>query len=194
MKATKLILPLLVTAALIFAATSMISAESAGDKPACTTRQLEKQVVLYTIHRGGLDNIVSVVIDLFSLATEKGVFPDGPITFAYLNDLTRTSSEHWLIEIRLPVDKSALKLAGTLGKMTDVKTLSSVKMAVAIKPEGMADPRPVYERLYTWMLKERHMPTSGPQETFLTNAESGDYSRMKTEIMVPLLDPSSFSN
>ena len=194
MKATKLIVLLLVTAALIFAATSMIAAESAGDKPACTTRQLEEQVVLYTIHRGGLDNISSVVMNLFGLATEKGVFPDGPVTFAYLNDFTRTSSEHWLIEIRLPVDKSALKLAGTLGKMTDIKTLSSVKVAVAVKPEGVADPLPVYERLYNWMHKQRYTPTSGPQETFLTNAESGDYSRMKTEIMVPLWGPSSVSD
>lgn len=194
MKATKLILPLLVTAALIFAATSMISAESASDRPACTTRRLEEQVVLYTIHRGGLDNIALVVMNLLNLASEKGIQPDGPITFAYLNDFTRASSEHWLIEIRLPVDKSALKLSGTLGKMTDVKTLSPVKMAVAVKPEGMADPRPVYERLYTWMHKQRHMPTSGPQETFLTNAESGDYSRMKTEIMVTLWDASSIGD
>lgn len=190
MKATKSIVLLLVTAALIFAATSMIAAESAGDKPTCTIRQVEEQVVFYTIHRGGLDNIPSVVMNLFNLAIEKGVYPDGPITFAYLNDFTRTSSEHWLIEIRLPVDKSALKLSGTLGKMTDVKTLSPVKMAVAVKPEGMADPRPVYERLYSWMAKQGHTPTSGPQETFLTNAESGDYAQMKTEIMVAIWDPS----
>ena len=194
MKPTKLIVPLLVTAALILAATSMIAAESAADKPTCTVRDVEQQVVLYTIHRGGLDNIASVVMNLFTLATEKGVFPDGPITFVYLNDFTRTSSEHWLIEIRLPVDKSALKLSGALGKMTDVKALSPVKMVATIKPEGMADPRPVYERLYTWMAKKGHMPTSGPQETFLTNAESGDYSRMKTEIMVPIWAPSSASD
>jgi effector-binding domain-containing protein len=191
MKATKSIVLLLVTAALIFAATSIISAESAGDKPACTVRDIEQQVVLYTIHRGGLDKIASVVMNLFNLAVEKGIYPDGPVTFAYLNDFTRTSSEHWLIEIRLPVDKGALKLSGTLGKMTDVKTLAPVKMTVATKPEGMADPRPVYERLYTWMHKEGHMPTSGPQETFLTNAESGDYSKMKTEIMVPIWGPSA---
>ena len=191
MKVTKLIVLLLVTAALIFAATSMIAAESAGDKPACTIRQLEEQVVFYTIHRGGLDKIASVVMNLFNLAIEKGAYPDGPITFAYLNDFTRTSSEHWLIEIRLPVDKSALKLSGTLGKMTDVKTLAPVKVATTIKPEGMANPRSAYERLYTWMLKHDHMPTSGPQEKFLTNAESGDYSQMKTEIMVPIWDPSA---
>jgi len=191
MKATKRIALLLVTGVLVFAVASVISAKSDADKPACTIRQLEEQVVLYTIHRGGLDNIPSVVMNLFNLATEKGVYPGGPITFAYLNDFTRTSSEHWLIEIRLPVDKGALKLSGTLGEMTDVKTLSSVKMVATIKPEGMADPRPIYERLYAWMLKEHHMPTSGPQETFLTNAETGDYAQMKTEIKVPIWEPSA---
>ena len=191
MRMAKVIVTSFLLTALTIAGVCGMSAESAGDKPACTIRDVKQQVVLYTIHRGGLESIGPVVADLFGLAGQHGIYPDGPIMFAYLNYFRHTSSEHWLTEIRLPVDKQALKLSGTLGKMTDVKTVSAMKAAVATKPEGMADPLPIYHRLYTWMLKHGHMPTSGPRETFLTNAEAGDYTRMKTEIMVPIWEPPS---
>ena len=186
MKTTRLFFLAAVVIVLIALAVGVISAESTADKPSCTVENTEPQVVLYTIHRGGFDDIGSVVGDLFSLAAQKGISPSEPLTFVYLNNFTYTSSEHWLVEIRVPVGKEALDLAGTLGKFTDVKTLSAMKVAVAIKPEGSADPGPIYERLYTWILKQGFVPDDRPSETFLTNIQTQDYAQMKTKIMVPV--------
>lgn len=171
--------------------TAETATKARKDKPTCAIRELPQQVVLYTIYRGNFDDIASTVGGLYSLAAENGIYPDGPLTFAYLNNFSHVSNQHWLTEIRLPVDKSALQVAGKLGKMTDIKTVSAMKVAVATKPEGMANPEPVYKSLYTWMLKHGHIPTFGPQEMFLTNVEGGDYAQMKTEIMVLIRDVSS---
>ena len=70
--------------------------------------------------------------------------------------------------------------------MTDVKTLPTTEVAVAVKPEGQADPACIYKQLYEWIIKEGYMPAGAAREVFLTNAMSGDYSKMKTEIMVPV--------
>jgi effector-binding domain-containing protein len=171
-----------------------IIAKPEAETSACTVRNVERHVVLYTIHRGGFDDIGPAVANLVTLTAQKGFYPKGPLTFVYLNNYTQTSSQHWLTEIRLPIDEKALELSGTLGEMTDVKTLSAMKTVVAVKPEGMADPSGIYKRLYKWMLKEGHVAATGPHETFLTNAESGDYAKMRTEIMVPIWEDPAEEN
>jgi len=100
----------------------------------------------------------------------------------YLNNPATTPGERWLTEIRIPVDEDALKLAGTLGRFTDVKKAPGADVVAAIKPEGPATPESVYQKLYARMLRDGYMPTEGPSEVFLTNAQTGDYSKMRSEI------------
>ena len=163
-----------------------ISATSAGDKSAFSLRRIEKQVVLYTIYRGSYDKVGPAIGKLYALAGSKGVRPIGAMSHVYLNNPKLVASQHWLTEIRIPVGKDALKLAGTLGEMTDVKTLPAMEVLVAVKPKGQADPAPIYEDLYRRILKEGYLADQGPIETFLTNAEAGNYAQMKTEIMIPV--------
>jgi effector-binding domain-containing protein len=151
-----------------------------------TAREIPAQIVLYTIVRGPYQKTGQAVGRLYALAGEKGIRPMGPPTYTYLNNPERVSSEHWLTEIRIPVSDDALKLAGTLGEMTDVKQLPAVTVVVAIKPEGMTDPGPVYEKIYIWVRKNGYKTVDSASEVFLTNAAGGDYSAMKAEIMVPV--------
>ena len=163
-----------------------ILAKSTMDEGAFTIRKVEEQVVLYTIHRGSYDKGGVTIGGLFALAGQKGITARGPVTFVYLNNPQHVSSKHWLTEIRIPMDKEALKLAGTLGEMTDVKALPAMDVVVATKPEGQADPGPIYESLTAWVFKEGYVGTDGPWETFLTNPTTGNYAQMKTEIMMPI--------
>jgi len=188
MNVTKLCLVLSLVAVTAMKGSTETPTKAKEGKPAFAIRELQKQVVLYTIYRGDLNDIGSTITELYSLAAANGIYPEGPITFAYLNTSRHISSKHWVTEVRLPVDKRALEVAGKLGKMTDIKTISAMKVAVATKPKGMADSAPIYKNLYPWMLKHGHMSVSGPQETFLANVETGDYLQMKTEIMVPIWD------
>ncbi len=175
-------------AAAILVAVSVVEilAETATQESAFSIRKVEGQVVLYTIHRGSYDKAGSVIGKLFALAGQKGIRPQGGVTFTYLNNPTRVSSEHWLTEIRIPVGEEALKLAGTLGEFTDVKTVPAAEVAVAIKPEGLADPGPLYVELTAWIFRQGYAHTDDPSEAFLTSAMGGDYSQMKTEIMIPI--------
>jgi len=149
-------------------------------------RRTQERVVLYTIHRGPLDKVGAAIGEAIGAAAKKGAYPMGPISFAYLNNFETTPEEHWLTEIRIPVGEDALKLAGTLGKFTDIKKLPALDTAVAVKPEGLATPDSVYQRLYAWMFENGYMPTERPSEVFLTNAQTGDYSKMRSEIMIPV--------
>jgi len=149
-------------------------------------RKTEPRVVLYTIHRGSFDKVGSTIQELMTMAAPRGAIPTGPISFAYLTNMELTPKEHWLTEVRIPVGEDALKLAGTLGKFTDVMKLAPIDVVVATKPEGMTDPGPVYHKLYPWLLENGYVPVEGPLEQFLTNAEGNDYSKMKTEIMIPV--------
>jgi len=185
---SKLRVPLLLLLAIgpMVVSMAQIPAKSAVDKPAFAIRKVEKQVALYTIHRGSYEKTGTAIGKLFALAGQKGIRPRGPISYVYLNNPKQVSSDHWLTEIRIPVGKEALKFAGTLGEMTDVKALPALELAVAIKPEGQADPSPIYEILYAWLHNEGYVVTEGPRETFLTSAMVGNYAQMKSEIMVPV--------
>jgi len=149
--------------------------------------EVPEHVVLYRIYRGPYEQVGPAVSELFTLAGTKGLMPpQGPVSYAYLNNPELMSSKHLLTEIRMPVSKDALKLAGTLGPMTDIKKLPATKVAVAVKPEGMADPGSLYGLLYNWTIEQGYMAIDAPAETFLTNTMSGDYARMKSRIAIPI--------
>jgi len=177
---------LLLAVGLIVVSIVGISATSAGSKSAFTIRKVEKQVVLYTIYRGSYDKVGPAIGKLYALAGSKGVRPIGPMSHVYLNNPRLVTSQHWLTEIRVPVGKEALKLSGTLGEMTDVKTLPAMELAVAAKSKGQADPSSIYKELDAWILKHGYYVTDAPMEIFLSNSETGDYAQMKTEIMFPI--------
>jgi effector-binding domain-containing protein len=176
----------LVVLALTAAVTVSIWAGQSSDKNSITTRQEKSQVVLYTIYRGDYDKVGQAIGSLYALAVQKQIWPNGSVHFAYLNNPEHVSSEHWLTEIRIPVKEEALKLAGTLGEMTDIKKLPALTMAVMTKSAGLEDPGPLYTNLSTWVLKQGYAVDGGPCEKFLTNASTGDYARMKSEIMIPV--------
>ena len=177
---------LLLAVGLVVVSIVGISVTSAGSKSAYTLRRVEKQVVLYTIYRGSYDKAGPAIGKLYALAGSKGVRPIGAMSHVYLNNPKLVASQHWLTEIRIPVGKDALKLAGTLGEMTDVKVLPAMEVLVAVKPKGQADPAPIYEEIYRQVLKEGYLAAQGPIEKFLTNTETGNYAQMKTEIMIPV--------
>lgn len=184
---SKLRTSLLLTAVvLMVASAAAISAKTASGKSAFAIRKVEEQVVLYSIYRGSYDKVGAAIGKLFAMAGSKGITPRGPISFVYLNNPQYVAPQHWLTEIRVPVGKETMKHAGTLGEMTDVKAVLAVELAVAVKPEGQADPGPIYERLFTWIYKAGYVHIEDPMERFLTSASTGDYARMKSEIMVPV--------
>ena len=167
------------------AAGSGILAESKPQGSAVEIRRTQEQVVLYTIHRGPFDKLGSTIGKLMGMAGPKGLYPKGSISLMYLNDFEAVPSQHWLTEIRIPVPEEGLRHAGTFGEFTDVKKLPSIEVAVASKPQGLASPESIYRQLHSYMFENGYMPTEGPCEVFLTNAQASDYSNMKSEIMIP---------
>ncbi len=163
-----------------------ISAESATSGNDFIIEKVKPEVVLYTICRGSYDKVGSMIGKLYALGGKNSIMPRGSVYYVYLNNPGQVSSEHWLTELRIPVSKASLEKAGMLGEMTDVKQLPAMEMAVAIKPEGLADPSGIYNKLYVWILKKGYVPLGAHREIFLTNAMSGDYGRMKTKIMIPV--------
>ena len=179
----------LLLAVLVSTATVTVSiwAGQSADKSGVTIRQVKPQTVLYTVYRGDYEKVGQAIGNLYALAVKNKIWPSGAVHFAYLNNPECVSSEHWLTEIRIPVREEALKLAGTLGEMTDIKKLPAMKMAVATKPAGQADSESTYVRLDAWIFKQGYVADDGPCEKFLTNAKTGDYARMTSEIMVPVI-------
>lgn len=182
-KVWSLLLMLLVTAGI----TIRIFAEQTENKPDISIRQLKSQTVLYTIYRGDYNKISQPIGNLFALAGKNGIYPRGSLCIAYLNNPRYTSSEHYLTEIRIPVGEDALKLTGTLGEMTDVKTLPAIDVAVVVKPEGVADSASIYEALGLWLHKKGYKAVDSPIEVFLAHAATGNYAQMKSEIMIPVV-------
>ncbi|UCG60152.1 MAG: GyrI-like domain-containing protein [Phycisphaerales bacterium] len=185
MRMARIWLVLLTIPVVMFVGIIQLRAKEANEQT-FSIREADEQVVLYTIHRGSYEMAGRAIGKLFALAGQKGMRPSGPLCFVYLNDPKYVSSRHWLTEIRIPVAKEALKLGGTLGEMTDVKTVPAMKVAVAVKPEGQADPGPIYERLHAWIRRAGYVHIEDPREEFLTNAMAGDYAGMKSEIRIPV--------
>ena len=152
-----------------------------------SVKKVDEQAVLYALHRGSYEKLGPAIGKLFALAGEKGIAPQGNMSIVYLNSPMRVSKEHWLSEIRIPVGKEALEFAGTLGEFTDVKVMAETEAVVGVKPEGVADPGPIYTGMARWIFEHGYMATEGPSETYLTNAMTGDYSKMKVEILMPVV-------
>ncbi len=186
MNRSKVWLFLLVVLVSTSTVTVSIWADQVADKSGVTIRQVKPQTVLYTIYRGDYDKAGQAIGSLYALAIQKQIWPSGSLHFAYLNNPKHVSSEHWLTEIRIPVKEEALKHAGTFGEMTDVKKLPATTVAVAAKPAGQADSGPIYVRLDTWIFKHGYAGIGGPCEKFLAKTATGDYARMKSEIMIPV--------
>jgi hypothetical protein len=70
--------------------------------------------------------------------------------------------------------------------MTDIKILPATEVAVAVKPEGMADPGPLYKKLFTWIYSRGYMGVDNHSEIFLSNATNGNYAQMKSRIKIPV--------
>ncbi len=191
MSKTKMLLLLLPAIGLIAVSVVEISAQSAEGASAVTIRKIDKQVVLYTIVRGSYAKAGMESGLLYGRAAMKQIAPRGSAYFVYLNNHQKTSAEHYLTEVRIPVDAEALKYAGSLGDMTDVKEVPAMEVAVAVKPEGMADPSSIYRDLEHWIFKNGYMAEEGPCEKVLTNAQTGKYEQMKSEIMIPVVKVSS---
>jgi effector-binding domain-containing protein len=160
--------------------------ESTAAAPECSLRKLEAQVVLYTIYRGPYDKVGQAIGDLISLGSDNGLYPMGPVSMSYLNSPHYTTPQHYLTEIRVPVADDALKLAGTLGEMTDVKTIPAMEVAVVTKPSGVADPMPLIVGLTKWMAAQGYVTAEGINEVYLSNTDSGDYAQMEVEIRIPV--------
>jgi len=181
-KVWSLLLVLVVTVGI----TIGIFAEQTQNEPNIVIRQLKPQTVLYTIYRGNYDKMGQAISNLYALAGKKGVYPHGSLSCAYLNNPEYVSAEHCLTEIRIPVAKEALKYAGTLGEMTDIKELRAMEVAVIIKHGMQVDYATLYKGLYDGIVKKGYRASDNAWESFLGKSISGDYTQMKSEIMVPV--------
>lgn len=163
-----------------------IFAEQTTDKSNITIRQLESQTVLYTIYRGEYEKIGRAIGDLYALAVKNKIWPGSSLSCVYLNNPQYISGEHCLVEIRIPVGQEALKLAGTLGELTDVKTLQAMEVAVTAKSAGQTDPSSVYDSLHVWITKNGYRAAENACEKFAANIGATNYAQMKSEIMIPI--------
>ena len=78
-----------------------------------------------------------------------------------------------------------MKLAGTLGRMTDIKLLPAMKVAAAVKPEGQDNPETAIRNLYSWINKHGYRIAGGMWQSVLCD-EAGNYSQMRTEFIIPI--------
>lgn len=171
----------------LWAAGVEIFAEPAEKAETITIRKLESQVVLYAVYRGRYDQMGQAIGKLFELADQKGLMPPrGPVSGVYLNNPNLVAGEHWLTEIRIPVAEEALKAAGTLGEMVDVKKLPAMEAAVIKKPKGVEDPADLYKQLTGWLYKNSYSAIDNVMELYGSPSASGGYAEMETEIMVPV--------
>lgn len=152
-----------------------------------TVREVAPQAVLYTVYRGHYEGVGPYINKLYDLAEEKNLVPIGPYSTGYLNNPLLVSDEHWLIEIRIPVSMDSLELAGTLGEMTDVKLMPAMKVVAAVKPEGQLNPEPIIRGLYALINQRGYRIAGGMWQSVLCNKDSEDYSKMRTEFMIPVL-------
>lgn len=184
----KALCTIIVSALILITAFCFAEAEKKDttSKSEFTVRKVDEQTVLYTIYRGPYENIGPAIGKLYALAGRNGLFPKGPLSCVYLNNPQLVSKEHLLTEIRIPVDKSALKLAGTLGEMIDIKTMPAMEMVITKKPKGTTDQSPIYDKLHTWLYKNGYVSMDNACEVFSFQAMSGNYEQMDTEIMIPV--------
>ena len=166
--------------------TVQIYAEQTTGESDITIRKLESQTVLYTIYRGEYEKIGRAIGSLYALGVKNKIWPRGSLSCVYLNNPQYVSSEHCLTEIRIPVGQEAIKLAGTLGDLTDIKALKAMEIAVVTKPAGQTDLSTVYDSLHAWIAKNGYRAADNACEIFAANAGMTNYAQMKSEIMIPV--------
>lgn len=166
-----------------------VSAHETCNNTKVTVRTLEPQTVLYTIHRGSYWKLGEVFGRLYGLATSKGLQPSGGGMSVHLNNARGLAAEHWLTEVRIDVPKSALSHAGTLGPVTDIKTVPKVKVAVAVKPAGEKTPDRNYKALYTWIYQNGYVAVDAPMQRVIGGSQTHDYTQMEVELLVPIMKP-----
>ncbi|MHC4951986.1 MAG: GyrI-like domain-containing protein [Planctomycetota bacterium] len=177
---------LLLLTVVIVCGAAAITIHAQEDTGGITLKTVESKTVLYTVIRGHYAQMGRHIEKLYALAIKKGIKPVGDLRTVYLNNPTQVDNHHWLYEIQIPVDKEALSLAGTLGEMTDVKQLPAMKAATIKRQNIMADPTELYEQLFDWISAQRLIPIDDPIEAYLKSNQVIDYSKMQSEIMVPI--------
>ena len=179
------ILLAIIAAEIVCIAGICIRDTQAESKPDVTMRQVGPHAVLYTVYRGHYNRIGPVINQLYEVVDAYGIKTTGPLSTGYLNNPQAISPAHWLIEIRIPVSADAIKQAGTLGRMTDVKLLPAMKVAAAVKPEGHDDPETAIRNLYLWINQHGYRIAGGIWQTVLCD-EVEDYTQMRTEFFIPI--------
>lgn len=177
---------LLAVSILVVVVAAGLFAGQTDAKSEITLRKIEPQTVLYTIYRGEYQKIGKPIGNLYGLAMKNQIWPKGSISLIYLNNPQYVSGEHCLTEIRMPVDKEALKKAGTFGEMTDVKELKAMEVAVIKKPAGQMNYDSLNSSIYKWAKQNGYRTTENACEIFAGSGGGTDYSQMKSEIMVPV--------
>jgi DNA gyrase inhibitor GyrI len=190
MKKTRYLMVLL-SAVLVIGFAGKIFAEQAVGEPDFSIRKLESQTVLYTVYRGPYETIGKPIGQLYATAAQKKITPRGQITLVYLNNpfvtLQDSAERHCLTEIRIPVDQNAIQQSGTFGEMTDIKKLKARDVAVMKKQVGQMGYRALFQALYKRIAKEGYRSLDNAFEVFSTNMAGGDYTQIKSEIMVPVV-------
>ncbi len=169
----------------IVAAGAFIGAKP-GTENKYNVKKQDEQVVLYTLYRGNYDDVGASIGKLFQLAGQHGISPRGPLTFSYLNNPMLVEKEHRLTEIRIPVGRDALKHAGKLGEMTDVKVIKPHVVVTCTKPAGVENVEPLWTGLMNWVASHGYVSLEGPREVFLSGQETGNYADMETEVQLPV--------
>jgi len=173
-------------------------AEQGTEEPVFSIRKSETQIVLYTVYRGPYESIGKPIGELYALAAQKKIIPRGAVSLVYLNNPYYSSQDnsgkHCLTEIRIPVNEEAMQQAGTLGQMTDVKMLRPIEVAVMKKQTGSKDYEAFFSELYGQIVKAGYRPMDNAVETFSGNTMSGDYSRMTSQLLVPVAKINSGNN
>ncbi len=182
MKAKRICVAVLAAAVI----TVHVSAGANEEESKVTIQQVDKQTVLYTIYRGPYERIGKAIEGLYALAGANQARPAGGPALVYLNNPQLTSPQHLLTEIRIPVSEDALKLAGTLGEMTDVKTVPAVEMAVITRQVGQMDYALLYNRLYVWIAEHGYRAIDNPCEVFSADMKEGGRDLINPEIMIPV--------
>lgn len=151
--------------------------------------KMESQTVLYTIYRGPYEKVGQSIGELYAVAGKNQIVPRGNLRFVYLNNphVFALNPQHCLVEIQIPVSPDALKLAGTLGTMTDIKTLIAMDTAVIKKPAGCKDYGKVYAYLFAWIAQNGYRPIDNAFEVFESAGPTQTCESMtQSEIIVPV--------
>ncbi|MEN6385007.1 MAG: GyrI-like domain-containing protein [Phycisphaerales bacterium] len=178
---------------LMLACVSMLNAFSfAAQEPnsfSISIGKMESQTVLYTIYRGPYEKVGQSIGNLYALAGKNRIAPQGNFRFVYLNNphLFSLNGQHCLVEIQIPVSPDALKLAGKLGEMSDVKTLIAMDTVTIKKPAGCKDYGAVYTYLFAWIAQNGYRPIDNAFEVFESGGQNQSCENIsQSDIIVPV--------